>query len=256
MWDITKALRSVGILTRDGYFEEIGVRIAGHADKIAWQHRTDQPRSDPPAKIAWQQRIHVHQSSVKCLSVISVNSHLAYLITGGDDNAVALSRFVVKDDKSVLCNTWIIPRAHAGSVTAVARLPFSRACCVPGPDTDVGSECPNGAQLHRYRFATIGADQKLSIWHLTISPDHKDDLLPCLREHANFETSVADVSGMDVMEYLPGGPGLVLCGVGHERWRVRDLTEESENNCPYRSMNKDCVCATKRILHRDRLQSE
>lgn len=198
-------------------------------------------------------RMFIHQSSVKCMLVIPVTNQLVFIITGGDDCAVSLNRLIFEENRSVSSQNWHITRIHAGGVTAIARLPFSPSCCMSGSTKDIKSESPAGTQLYRYRFATIGGDEILSVFHLTIDPDSRDDLIPCFREHAIVETIVSDISSMGLMEYLPQGATLIQGGIGIGGWRLQDL-DWLPDTCPYK--NEPCTCSTGRIMYCDKDQAD
>ena len=190
-WNLTEALRAKAIGTSDSRLRALATEA-----------------SREPLAISWQHRARIHQSTVKCMAILRVDHGQAMVATGGDDNALALTRvsFGRTDRTPVAASTIVIPHAHASAITALAPMPSAASA---------------HDKLWSVRLATSSNDQRLKFWSvaLDVNKDGVDGL--DVRREANEPTAVADVSSMTVMAAGPGAVRVVVCGAGMEIWQTQ-----------------------------------
>ncbi|KAI9712132.1 MAG: hypothetical protein M1812_006970 [Candelaria pacifica] len=159
----------------------------------------------PPDSAAWLTRFRVHQSTVKSMSVETLSDRSLLIITGGDDNALSVTRFrFAEHGQGVIpaYSTIRVVNAHASTVTAITVLPSLRSM----PSTDGGHA--------RLRFATTSNDQRVKIWCVTVNLDRTDVRSMIIKREAIMHTSVADASSVGLLEDSGDVSKLVVCGVG------------------------------------------
>ncbi|KAI7878980.1 WD40 repeat-like protein [Lichtheimia hyalospora FSU 10163] len=127
-----------------------------------------------------------HQSGVNGLAV-ALQDDTIIIFTGGEDNAVAAARLRINDagDITTLEDPFIIPGAHASSVTAVALIRNNTAAL------------------------SISTDQRLNMWSLEMKDDIKVKMID-----AAF-VDVPDPSSMNVTEYQ-SRTHAAIAGIGLE----------------------------------------
>lgn len=160
--------------------------------------------------------IPVHLSGVKCSAVAELSAGGSVVATGGDDQAIAFTGLSLPWSSSPCVSTVRVSNAHASAVTALAYL---------------GTTKP----AHQHRFASVGSDQRLRTWLVTIVPAtdqrpissadlqsskerDRPNTMTVSKEH-NVYTSVADVSSLDCYISDDGESTrreLVIAGVGME----------------------------------------
>lgn len=163
-----------------------------------------------PTTIPCSQRIQVHQNSIKSMVTITFSESETSIMTGGDDGAIAFTRLHPPLEESPLHSTLLVPKAHASAVTAVTHL----------GELEVGV----GHQL-RHRFASVGNDQRLKTWVVSINLDITGPEGISVAKESNVSTSVADASSLDVEVDRDGQRRLYVAGIGMETWRVGDGVE-------------------------------
>ena len=158
-------------------------------------------------------RTAIHQSSVKALDCVSISPSETLVVTGGDDGAIALTRVGIRKESEVGFGTasLLVPGAHASAVTGVVFLREKS-------DWRGGSQ--NGKKGSR--LASVGNDQRLKIWEVTVGPDEKDGV--DVSKAADVYTSVADASSLGTYrgDADDGQRWLLVAGIGVERWRIGD----------------------------------
>ncbi len=190
LWDLAQGLRKRGISIRNGQLVTNPPYIATEPDQTTWCHRTK-----------------VHESAIMALESIRIDQHDILVATGGDDNAIGLTR--VRYDhhaaQLVSCSTLRVNRAHACAITGIKYIH-----CDESSDTEI-----------RYRIATAGIDQRVKTWDITLACNDTDMVKAQVRRAQNSHCAVADASDMDMMK-LDGATGerLVVGGIGIE---VRSL---------------------------------
>ena len=174
--------------------------------------------SDGPSRneLYWNARKATHQSSVKAMFALKLVDSETLVVSGGDDNALALTRFSIVPAASSSIMTSIstlrIPKAHASAITAAAIIP------IPARESQ-----PWQAK-HRFLVITSGNDQRVKLWDVVIDLAQSGVAGIRIQKRANKHTSVADVSSMDV--FVDNGVArFALCGVGMEIWTLEELVE-------------------------------
>lgn len=162
----------------------------------------------------------VHQSSILAMDVMPLNSDTYLIATGGDDNALGLTfltslALVNKEamntrESQRRFRTIVIPHAHAAAVTAlkITKLHHTKS----------------GLSV---ALITVGNDQRVKAWNVRVDVQkaaliEDDRLFEAMRidRAGTAWTSVADVSGLEVVEDIAtgeDGQGVVTDGKADER---------------------------------------
>jgi len=185
----------------------------------------------------------IHQNAVTCSQLMALppkpptstaNDAEYLLITGGDDNALAFTRFALPASihtptaehdtipPAITTTTLIMPRAHAAAVRSIA---------VVSP---VFQDATPDAATLSVTITTASNDQTLRTWGITFDTAQPGWEGFDIRRRGKRFTPVADVSGVEVMSMGAGKDGagdgcgnaggeddergkrLVVCGVGME----------------------------------------
>lgn len=143
----------------------------------------------------------IHQSAIHAVTSQVLPDCSVLLVTGGDDNAVSVTRISTIDSSMgrAVCNTLRIPRAHAAAVTGLA---FIRV------------------DEERSWLASTALDQRVKLWEISVNCTKPGVEGVDVRLIQNAFTAVADVSGLEVCRLKDGGTGLLVCGVGMDVWRL------------------------------------
>jgi len=171
--------------------------------------------SAPPTTIIPNTKVRVHQNSIKSMITIPISRYEKLIMTGGDDNAVAFTRLRYHPlEEPLTHSTLLVPRAHASTVTAVAHL----------GELEAVSE----RSFVKHRFASVGNDQRLKIWVVTLDLAEEDlGEIRVVRE-SNVSTSVADANSLDMSVDRSGQRRLYVAGIGMETWKVGDKADMLE----------------------------
>ncbi|KAL8714537.1 MAG: hypothetical protein Q9220_001485 [cf. Caloplaca sp. 1 TL-2023] len=163
----------------------------------------------PTFLIAYNSRILIHQSSIKSMAFIQIDPNHVLLVTDGDDGAVGITRieYTGNSAERPLCSTLLIPKAHAAAVNAVASFPYPR-----NGQGEVASRV--------YMFASSGNDQKIKIWAVRLDGEHSGVQGMDVRLVDTRDTSVADVSALDVLRFSGTTVKVVVAGIGLESMDV------------------------------------
>ena len=176
------------------------------------------------------QSITIHQNAIICAQLIDCShesqdsdSQDYLLLTGGDDNALAFTRFSswsqsassietssLDPYSTTHTSTLLLPRAHAAAVRAIA---VKRRRLV-------------GSVLE-LEIVTASNDQRLKTWHVRLNANEKGVEGLSAVKGKNLYTAVADIAGVDVVEGMEEGQvsndkrngeagqvRVVVCGVG------------------------------------------
>ena len=133
----------------------------------------------------------IHQSSIKSLDLrVPSRDETAYIaVTTGDDNALAATSLVSRDDGTlVVSETTIVRSAHAAAINGVVNIPGGRV-------------------------ATVSNDQRVKIWSVGGAGEGP----PAVRLLGDLYSGVADAGPV---EYLAQRGELLVGGVGMEVWDV------------------------------------
>ena len=142
-----------------------------------------------------------------CMAKFWVSEACVLIVTGGDDNGLAITRLTYITD-ILACATLLVPRAHTSAITAIA--------CLKDEDLHGGT----GSRA-RYRLFTCGPDQRLKSWNLTINLESPGVEGIELTRSSNTSSTVADVSGMVQIEGSSTDNGIVIvAGIGIEARKV------------------------------------
>ena len=129
--------------------------------------------------------------------------------TGGDDNAVAFTRitFNAEFPNLPICSTLLLARAHASTVTGIQ---------------DLGPKLNSGQSLRKtsWTFATVGNDQRLKTWILTVDSRTPRAKGLSVRKGTSLHSSIADASCMEMTQGICGDKGIMIAGIGVETWNV------------------------------------
>ena len=203
-----------------------------------------------PSSLNWTTRTALHQNSIKALDRISISQSESLIVTGGDDGAIAFTRVGIhKLSQEVVFDTasLLIPSAHASAVTGVVFLgrPEFESESKSEPefesefrnmnDTDSNNNHNNNNNNNNKNskraitLATVGNDQRLKLWHVSIHTTTPNDLEGTesgieVKRVANVYTSIADASALGFYRDEADGRGrVVVVGIGVERWEVGDV---------------------------------
>lgn len=154
-----------------------------------WQHSTN------PDKLTWTSRHRAHQGAILCSSYHQLSNGCLLLISGGDDNALALTMLHEEDTE---LETHLISRAHAAAVTALAIVAAAKK---------------ESSQV--LYLISAGLDQRLILWEIVTAPRltvKKLQVIP---------SCVADISSIDVLpRNTQATIQVIVSGVGLEIWTV------------------------------------
>ncbi|KAI9785814.1 MAG: hypothetical protein M1835_003244 [Candelina submexicana] len=199
-----------GYIAYWGGLDEILTRASSFGDESSL---TFPSQGRPPSSATWRCRFRVHQSTVKSMTVITLIDHSLLIVTGGDDNAVSITRVCFGRDEQELepaHSTIRVTNAHASAVTATAALPS------PSFTT---SQYSGRVQL---RFATASSDQRVKLWKVSVGLNRSDVGGLEISREATMRTSVADASSLGVVEESSELWKLVVCGVGMDVLSMSD----------------------------------
>jgi len=129
---------------------------------------------------------HVHQSSIKDLDFSYTSPDAIQIVTGGDDNGIALSTLVISQGKLSFNTLSFIPDAAASTVTCV--------CLV---------------SITHVLIASV--DQKVRLWSLD---NHTLTLVE------DGYTTVADTGCIALAKFISGQKLGLIAGAGVSSWRV------------------------------------
>jgi len=181
-----------------------------------------------PLEMTWQSRHCIHQSSIKAMTTVVESDKELLIITGGDDNALSISRLSFPASESQDTFSFFStshPRAHASAITAITILCQQRH----SQDNTIATDVP--ISHSELLIATSGNDQQLKLWsvHVRISGQATNGIEVSLLQ--DMYTAVADVSSIgsyseeeNCDDNIAGvrrlRNKLVLCGVGMDMWLI------------------------------------
>ena len=185
--------------------------VSGDDDEL--RHTFQRMLKSRDDQMQWSQRQQIHQSSIKCLTVLHLSSTDIIVGSGGDDNALAFTRVTFDQENSTppVCATLLVPRAHASTITGIQCLNYSKASDLePGKDP--------------WRFVTVSNDQRLKSWALDVELEKPGVEGFAVRKQRNVYSSIADASCMELGPRQNNGDQVVVVGgIGLEIWRAKDL---------------------------------
>lgn len=155
--------------------------------------------------LAWQRRQKVHQNCILAATSVSFADGSNFVITGGDDNAIGITRIGNGDDDA--WTTLSLPSAHAAAVTGVAIVRHEH---------------------EGFLLASASIDQRIQLWRVRIKADQPGVQGVQIKRLRSYYTPVADVSSLALYRFSNGSDGLLICGVGMDLTPVKvPITEGS-----------------------------
>ena len=153
-------------------------------------------RTPAEGQLEWNNRHRIHQNAILAVETYNLHDGSHLVITGGDDNAVGLTRITADGDASTL----ILPRAHAAAVTGLAAV--------------------SGRQ-GQILLVTTSIDQRVKLWRVDIDIARPGVEGIDMQRLANVSTAVADVSSLALHGFENGAVGVLVCGVGMDMWMLQ-----------------------------------
>lgn len=159
---------------------------------------------EDPKTLTWHQRHRIHSSSILSL----VRTHALpdgsrFVFTGGDDNAVGITRVSGSADSEVMAWSLLIPKAHAAAVTALAVFE---------------EQSKHGTAT--YTLVSSSIDQRIKVWQINVSlVKHGIEGVDVQLVQNSF-TAVADMSSMEKIQCVDESRKVLLCGVGMDVWKI------------------------------------
>ncbi|MCJ1287952.1 hypothetical protein MMC26_007305 [Xylographa opegraphella] len=187
--------------------------------RARWESRNSLPKrslgqdaEDFDSDLKWNCQHHIHQSSIKCLTIHRLSDSEVIVATGGDDNALAFTHISMNVELPDLpvCSTLLLTRAHASTITGIQ-------CLGPELDSDQSDEKIS------WTFATVSNDQRLKSWILTIDSRKPRAEWLSVRKGANLHSSIADASCMEISPGVRGGKKIMVAGIGVETWNIANV---------------------------------
>lgn len=168
-----------------------------------WNH--SEAIEQPWGSLQWTTRHKIHQNAILALVSCNLPDKPLLLITGGDDNAIGITRVPEGGNGGASWRTLLVSRAHAAAVTAL--------CVVKVEDS------PSRDLRSRLWLVSASIDQRIKLWSIDVNreKDGIDGVDVMLIK--NVFTSVADVSSMESMR-VGDGNGVLVCGVGMDVWKI------------------------------------
>lgn len=161
------------------------------------------------AQLFVKQHRRIHQSAIHCAEVMQVDNHRYCLISGGDDNALGVSMFDVRDGPEAATSTITVPHAHAAGITGL---------CIIGSVRHHASVCTT--------VATCSHDQRLKVWQVNVEfPGSSREHIDVRHLHSHY-SPVADPSRVKSFSYI-GGTALAVCGIGLSVMTIATLDHSS-----------------------------
>ncbi|RKF63093.1 Regulator of Ty1 transposition protein 10 [Erysiphe neolycopersici] len=184
----------------------------------------------------------LHQNTVKSLEIYSTKERIIVL-TGGDDNALAISVYDTYKLERKPSSSFVLNSAHAAAITGLAIChDYIPEFCLSKRDREI----EKGKFHQRLRIVTSSTDQRIKIWILdvllsnnTITSATSPTSLAChiindkqqnmkdnitIKLENDLFTSVADVS--DVIAFLAkkeadlSAHKILVVGIGMEVWNI------------------------------------
>lgn len=154
--------------------------------------------------LTWHQRHRIHSSSILSLvSTHALSDGSSFVFTGGDDNAVGITRLSGREDSGVMASSLLIPKAHAAAVTALAVF-----------------EEQSRHDTATYTLVSSSIDQRIKVWRISVGlamPGIEGVVVQLVQ---NSFTAVADMSSMEKIKCDGGSRKVLLCGVGMDVWKI------------------------------------
>lgn len=148
----------------------------------------------------WTSRHPVHQSAILSLVSSDLADGSRLIITGGDDNALGITR-VGKSCEDT--RTLLVTRAHAAAVTALAIVGKVQSC--------------------RLWIVSASIDQRVKLWQIDLDLEKSGVGGVDIKLLQNSFSAVADISSVDPIRLPAGERGVLICGVGMDFWKISEM---------------------------------
>ena len=133
----------------------------------------------------------IHQSSVLSLATTLLTSTTHLVITGGDDNALAITVLMMPEtSNAVRFDTVLVPKAHAAAVTALTIVTSTRK--------NSGGE--DGGQA-KVLVVSCACDQRVKLWEITVGVAVVGDAAS-LGGAGEKESGSVGTSGVRMLEHI------------------------------------------------------
>ena len=139
------------------------------------------------------------------MSLLRLSKDYVIIVTGGDDNAIALTIISARADTTDMAqfSTLLIPRAHAAAVTAIQHLESHDD--VPGS----------------FLILSTGNDQRLKSWRVRVVDESLGAKGIEVAKASSESSAIADASCMEILSKGGlGGMRIVVAGIGMETWDI------------------------------------
>lgn len=158
-------------------------------------------------QLSWSGRHKVHQSAIHVVTTRKLTDGSTLVASGGDDNAIALTRISSSEGDRFTAKTMLLPRAHAAAVTGLALIPVGKSM---------------------YWMISASIDQRVKLWKVQIDVSQPGVDGVEVRVLHNVFTAVADVASLDLCTLEDGASGVIVSGVGMDVWRLPLMLAGSE----------------------------
>ena len=188
-WPISDLLAEKGISSSDR-----GLCLSDYKTAVTGSH-----------SLHWNSRHRIHQSTIKCMSLLRLSKDRVIIATGGDDNAIALTSISPRTDTThtVRFSTLLIPRAHAAAITAVRYL------------------TSHGDAPGSFLILSTGNDQRLKSWRVRVVDESSGAEGIEVEKASNESSAIADASCMEILsESGLVTMRVVVAGIGMEMWDI------------------------------------
>jgi hypothetical protein len=175
-------------------------------------------REEQPADVilTWTKRYKAHQSSIKCMCIKAISHSEALIVTGGDDNAIVLTRVGASPStEDLVCTSLLIPKAHASAINGIEAV-----------------ELPLTDHRKNFQIFTVSNDQRLKTWLLSVdtskpgtdafeimkqSEEHSDIAdASCISLHRWKSTISKQDGAAEEIEHQ----SVIVAGVGMDSWTL------------------------------------
>ncbi|KAJ5179022.1 hypothetical protein N7492_002232 [Penicillium capsulatum] len=202
IWDLTNTLESSYII---------------EASKLTLKGPLGGP-SVSPKMISCESRYQIHLNSIKTMQTIPLSDSDTLIVTGGDDNSLAVSFLKTSPGTGASNGDLVsvsIPDAHAASVTASVLI-----------DQQLVQRPGSNKQTVKLILASSGNDHRVKVWSIGVDPTEPDTKSISVGLLVDRYSSVADISTMGLVQDCENRNSqshearLLICGVGMEMLEI------------------------------------
>lgn len=147
-----------------------------------WNLRSQPTLSDHLEQVTMLGLLHIHQSGINALDVLPIQDKLFLVLSGGDDNSLAMNHILIAEGTVTNLEEHITPDAHSAQITGVK---------IFGP--------------HGEWVLSTGTDQRIRVWQRSAGT---------LRELCARTSSIPDIGSCACWRKSDGDLIVVVCGEG------------------------------------------